>query len=219
MKDGVKLFYCYSPKIGIMSDMNIDTFSVGPYEVNCSIVEKDGEVFVVDPGADGDEILRRLQGRPLAAILLTHGHFDHIGGVPALQAAFPDCPVYVGERDIPVLTHPLNQNPPDYPPIKKPALLKAAPAELFGGKVLPTPGHTPGGVCYFFPETSVLFSGDTLFRGSVGRTDFPGGDMAALRRSLTTLAALPDDVRVIPGHGDETTIGEERESNPFLTTL
>ena len=199
--------------------MNIETFSVGPYEVNCSIVSRGAETFVIDPGAEADEIRRRLGTREITAILLTHGHFDHIGAVPELAWAFPNCPVYVGERDIPVLTHPLNQNPPDYPPIEKPATVTAAPAELLGFRVLPTPGHTPGGVCYFLPDERVLFSGDTLFRGSVGRTDFPGGDMKTLLQSLKSLAALPADTRVIPGHGDETTLGEERESNPFLTML
>ena len=202
-----------------MLGMNIETFSVGPYEVNCSIVSRGAETFVIDPGAEADEIRRRLGTRAITAILLTHGHFDHIGAVPELARTFPNCPIYVGERDIPVLTHPLNQNPPDYPSIEKPATVAAAPTEILGFRVLPTPGHTPGGVCYFLPDERVLFSGDTLFRGSVGRTDFPGGDMKTLLQSLKSLTALPADTRVIPGHGDETTLQAERDTNPFLTML
>ena len=198
-----------------------DTFPVGPYAVNCSIVhtEKD-DVFVIDPGAEPETILACLGDAKLrpTAILLTHGHFDHIGAVNALQAAFPGLPVYVGEKDVPVLTHPMNQCPPDYPPIRKPSDIRIAdsgngPA---GIEVISTPGHTPGGVCYRFKEDARLYSGDTLFAGSVGRTDFPGGDMATLMRSLERLKDLPDDTTVIPGHGPETTISDEKLGNPFL---
>ena len=128
-------------------------------------------------------------------------------------------PVYVGEKDVAVLSHPMNQMPPDDPPVGKLANLRHAEAlagNLSGVETIATPGHTPGGVCYYFPGEKLLLSGDTLFAGSVGRTDLPGGDMATLMESLKKLTALPDDTIVIPGHGPRTTIGDEKRGNPFL---
>ncbi len=195
-----------------------DTFPVGAYAVNCSIVRTDSDVFVIDPGSEPETILEALRGQSLVptAILLTHGHFDHIGAVNALQSAFPGLPVYVGKKDVPVLTHPMNQCPPDYPPITPPSGIRVADDGPAGVEVIPTPGHTPGGVCYLFRDSGLLFSGDTLFAGSVGRTDFPGGDMATLLQSLRRLTALPDETSVIPGHGPATSIGDEKDGNPFL---
>ena len=198
-----------------------DTFPVGTYAVNCTVIRtENNDVFIIDPGSEPETILDRLRTQSLipTAILLTHGHFDHIGAVNALQSAFPGIPVYVGEKDIPVLTHPMNQCPPDYPPIVRPTDVRIAddgqgPA---GIDVIPTPGHTPGGVCYHFKDDGIVYSGDTLFAGSVGRTDFPGGDMATLMRSLKKLTVLPDKTTVVPGHGPETTIGDEKLGNPFL---
>ena len=194
---------------------------VGPYEVNCSILNVDGKAWIVDPGQEAERIAGLLgkKGLEPAAILLTHAHFDHIGGVPGLQRAFPGIPVYVGEKDVAVLSHPMNQMPPDYPPVGKLANLRHAETlagNLSGVETIATPGHTPGGVCYYFPGEKLLLSGDTLFAGSVGRTDLPGGDMATLMESLKKLTALPDDTIVIPGHGPRTTIGDEKRGNPFL---
>lgn len=199
------------------------TLEVGAYAVNCTILSVDGKAWIVDPGSEGLLIAAQLKKLALEpdGILLTHGHFDHIGAVNDLQRRFPGLPVYVGEKDIPVLTHPFNQMPPDYPAITKPTDLVGLKEDdaidgLPGVQVIATPGHTPGGVCYHFPERKLLLSGDTLFAGSVGRTDFPGGDMATLMASLAKLVKLPNDTVVIPGHGPQTTIGDEKSSNPFL---
>jgi len=119
---------------------------------------------------------------------------------------------------VPAFAHPMNQFPPDYPAIERPRPLETLEKleHLEGLTVIPTPGHTPGGVCYYFPADKLLLAGDTLFAGSVGRTDLPGGDMATLMRSLETLKALPPDTTVIPGHGMFTTIKAELAGNPFL---
>ncbi len=209
--------------------MERTTIEVGLYGVNCSILSVGARALVVDPGAEADRIVALLAKKSLTpdAILLTHAHFDHIGGIPALLEKFPALPVLVDAPDVAVLTHPFNQLPPDYPAIARPATLETldtrtslpdfAPGGAFAEmQVVETPGHTPGGVCYYFPSERLVLTGDTLFAGSVGRTDFPGGDMATLRASLPKLTALPPETHVVPGHGPETTIAAERDGNPFL---
>ena len=195
------------------------TVQVGGFEVNCSILSEGGKAWIVDPGQEGERLAAILRERRLAphGILLTHAHFDHIGAIPALQRAFPGLPVYVHESDKAVIFHPLNRLPPEYPAVGEIGGLKGVD-ELKGleVKVIETPGHTPGGVCYHFAAEKLLLSGDTLFAGSVGRTDLPGGDMATLMNSLAKLTDLPDDTVVIPGHGMFTTIGGEKRGNPFL---
>ena len=193
------------------------TIQTGSYEVNCTILHDGDSAYVVDPGAEAERIIALLEERKLAAkaILLTHAHFDHIGAVPALQARYPGLPVYVDAGDMAMFGHPFNQLPPEYPLVARPENLRDA-HELEGFEAIDTPGHTPGGVCWHLAADRLLLSGDTLFAGSAGRTDFPGGSMSRLMESLAKLAALPDDTEVIPGHGPFTTIGREKATNVFM---
>ena len=217
--------------------MRYQTLQVGSFAVNCTIVESDGLALIVDPGQEPERIMSvlRRSGLEPAGILLTHGHFDHINAIPGLLAEFPELPVLVSADELAVLVHPLNAIPPEYNPVRIPSgnlrhdrdsflaavsgFRRREPGFRF--TVIPTPGHTPGGVSYLFDGTSsggipTLLSGDTLFAGSVGRTDLPGGDMAVLMRSLGTLKKLPPETTVIPGHGAATTIAAELRENPFL---
>jgi glyoxylase-like metal-dependent hydrolase (beta-lactamase superfamily II) len=193
------------------------TVETGTFEVNTSILSIDGKAWFVDPGSDAARLVALMENKGLepGAILLTHAHFDHIGAVPGLQDRFPDIPVYVHPADLQIISHPMNQMPPDYPSIGIPRDIRDC-RELTICEVIETPGHTPGGVCYFFNEEKLLLSGDTLFAGSIGRTDLPLGDAATLMKSLEKLKKLPEDTLVIPGHGYHTTIGGEKKSNPFL---
>ena len=194
------------------------TIQTGSYAVNTSVISNGGKALIIDPGADAGYIIGQLEKKGLepSAILLTHAHFDHIGAIPALQHAFPDLALYVHPADLMILSHPINQMPPEYPAIGIPSDIRDC-RELKETEVIETPGHTPGGVCYYFREDKLLISGDTLFAGSIGRTDLPLGDSKTLMRSLEKLKVLPDDTLVIPGHGCHTTIGTEKKSNPFLS--
>ena len=194
--------------------LNIETYPLGSYQTNCYIVYQDDcdQCVVIDPGYEPDTVLlevKRLK-KDIAAILLTHGHFDHVGAVKDLVAE-TDCKVYIHEHDLSL-----------------PATFTAGPlyyTDLYGEgdrltlagldiRVLHTPGHTPGCVCLMVEDN--LFSGDTLFRESCGRTDLPGGNGAELFKSLRRLAALTGDYRVLPGHGMDSTLEDERENNPYL---
>ena len=200
---------------------------LGAIAANCIVLWNEGETacWIVDPGQDADDLIAFLDANGLvpALVALTHGHFDHIGAVPGLLAKWPEMPVHIGPGDVPMLGHPQNAWPPDYPLAPRPATLVADLVEgatlTAGGlsaMVLSTPGHTPGSVCLNFTAHDLLLTGDTLFAGSCGRTDFPGGSMAQMKASLRRLAALPAQTAVIAGHGAPTSIGREAESNPFM---
>ena len=204
--------------------MNYEVLPIGPYEANCAILWEDpAQAWVIDPGADGALLLDWMKKRGLAAavVVLTHGHCDHISAVNEILARFP-VPVYLHAADAAFAFSPMTAIPP-YRPTAKPATLKTDKDDgdtiTCGGltaTLLHTPGHTPGGWCLYFEKESLLVAGDTLFAGSVGRTDFPGGSWAELEASLQKLKALPDDTRVVCGHGPQTTIGIEKRSNPYL---
>jgi len=207
--------------------MNIETIAVGPFEVNCYVIRANApDALVIDPGADADRISAFLKSNQLKVkgYLLTHGHVDHISALDELLRMYPAF-VAIHPDDGRWAFSPENQLLPYY------RSLRNRPAELrqiqdgqewidAGMKylVIATPGHSPGGVCFYFPDDKVLFSGDTLFQGSVGRTDLRAGHSRDLSQSLGKLSRLPADLRVFPGHGPETTLGIEKETNPFLRT-
>lgn len=199
---------------------------LGAIGANCVILWEDpAAAWIVDPGAEPEAICAFLEKKGLtpALILFTHGHFDHIGAVDGLLARYPNIPVHIGPGDVPMIGHPQNAWPPDYEAVKKPATLVADlvdGATLSAGgltaQVIATPGHTPGGACFLFAGQKLLLTGDTLFEGSCGRTDFPGGSPRQLNESLRRLAGLDPELTVVPGHGSITTIAREVASNPFL---
>jgi len=206
--------------------MKVMRFPLGALFANGYLVhDEDGNAFFVDPGGDPDDVIAVIEGNSLELkiILLTHGHVDHIAGVKALQDRY-DCPVAVHEDDFGMLANPtknLSQFAGEsvkvdgrVKPLSDGESIKIGSILI---RVIHTPGHTPGSVCYLASHEGeeVLFSGDTIFALSVGRTDLPGGDFAALESSLRKLDYLPDDLKVLPGHGPETTLGRERRENPF----
>lgn len=208
--------------------MHIETIVVGPYEVNCYILHQEGgaQAVVLDPGADPDTLLQYLRRERLtpAAYLLTHGHADHIGGLERMLAVYP-APVFLHAEEQRWAFSPHNALPPFYfPPSAPPADLHAVAdgdvvsLAALAFRVIATPGHTPGGVCYYVEQAQVLLTGDTLFQGTVGRTDLPGGDGRVLAQSLKKLAVLPPATRVYPGHGPESTIAAERRHNVYFRT-
>ena len=194
--------------------MHIVTLPLGAYQTNCYLLWQDGQdsCLVIDPGYEPEKVLKKAGqlGKRIEAILLTHGHFDHVGGVRQL-AADTDCSVYLCQQDL-SMPQQLTAGPLYYThTYGEGDTLTLAGITL---QVLHTPGHTPGSVCLMAEDA--LFSGDTLFEGSCGRTDLPGGDTATILASLARLRQLPGDYLVFPGHGPATTLSEERRFNPYL---
>lgn len=203
--------------------MQITTLPLGRMQANCYIVQAgDGTAAVVDPGDEAARLLQHLQstGLRVTAVWLTHGHFDHIGAADALRAAF-SCPIVALAAEAALLADPQKNLSSAFSPVPlsltADTLLADGDTFAFGGEtvgVLHTPGHTSGSCCYKLGKW--LFTGDTLFDGSIGRTDFPTGDPTALSLSLERLAAIPDDLCVLPGHGAATTLAVQRAVNPYM---
>lgn len=206
--------------------MDIETRTTGYLEENCYFVSAPAtrQLVVIDPGDDASRLLARIRelGATVVAYLLTHGHVDHLTALAPLSAACP-APIYLHPLDAAWCFTDRNNLPGFYDAPPKPngpivPVVEGTVLELAGARwsVVETPGHTPGGICWLLADDHALFAGDTLFRGSAGRTDLPGGDPRALTRSLKKLAALPDFLAVYPGHGDPTTIGYEKKHNFFM---
>jgi hydroxyacylglutathione hydrolase len=200
---------------------------VGPLQCNCSIIgdETTHEAMVIDPGDEIDDILALVRKHNLQVkqIVITHAHIDHVGGAMKLRAA-TGAPILLNEKDylllkmLPVQAVWVGMESPGKVEIDRSITTgEVVAAGSHAAQVLHTPGHTEGSICLYFPAEKKLIAGDTLFAGSIGRTDLPGGSMQKIMRSLhDTVLALPDDTVVLPGHGELTTIGGERETNPFL---
>jgi len=209
--------------------MKIDRFILGPFETNCYVLretEAAGDCLILDVGLEPAELVNFLQQHKLnaVAVILTHGHIDHIAGVTALRQNFPEIKVYIHKLDAEMLTGA---------PTNLSALagqtFSTEPADIFIAEadnidkagirleVLHTPGHTPGGISLYSKDDRLVFVGDTLFAGSVGRTDFPGASFTQLKKSIKEkLLTLPDETLCLPGHGPQTTIAQEKAHNPFL---
>ena len=192
--------------------VSFDILPLGAYQTNCYILKNGDQAVVIDPGYQPETVLAHLlrEGLTLEAILLTHGHFDHVGAVKEL-AAQTQCRVYIhpAENTMPSMmtagklyyTHTYDEGD----------ILELAGLTV---RVLSTPGHTPGSVCLLCQD--VLFSGDTLFAGSCGRTDLPGGDWPTIQKSLKRLSGIEADYTVCPGHGEASTLAREKSTNPYL---
>ncbi len=203
---------------------------VGLLKCNCSVFgdESSKQAFVIDPGDNIDKILAVLNKHELTvqAIVITHGHIDHVAGANKLRSA-TGAPVYMNAHDTPLIdaidvqASWLGVPTPERPQVDSEAadgaILHLSNTDFY---VMHTPGHTQGSLCLWIPSESKLIAGDTLFRDSIGRTDLPGGDSRQILSSIQTrLMQLPEETTVIPGHGPNTTVGREKERNPFLRNL
>jgi glyoxylase-like metal-dependent hydrolase (beta-lactamase superfamily II) len=206
--------------------MNILPIPTGAYQEMCYLVwgpEKKALIF--DPGFDADHIFQCMEEHELTveAYVLTHTHYDHINALADLVDKAP-APVIVHSKDWEWAFSDRNQGEPYYPRPRKPETddiqwLESSKDWKFADlkfQVLETPGHTPGGCCILFPEGKLLIVGDTLFKGSCGRTDLPGGDSRQMTASLNLLKTLPNDIRIFPGHGEDSTIGHEKVTNFYM---
>ena len=204
--------------------MDFSVIVTGVLEENCYVVHNDSKkCVIIDPGDDGDTILDFISDNELCplAILLTHGHFDHVGAVVAIKEKF-NIPVYIHQKDEYMISDPEQKGIFDFgenDEFEADKYLEDEQIICFDDlcfKVLHTPGHSAGSCCFLIDDC--LFSGDTLFEGSIGRCDLEGGSFAKIMKSINNkILILPDELRVMPGHGDFTDIGTEKASNPYLT--
>jgi glyoxylase-like metal-dependent hydrolase (beta-lactamase superfamily II) len=200
---------------------------VGPLQCNCSVIgdEATREAMVIDPGDDIEEVsgILRKHNLKVKQIVITHAHIDHVGGAMKLRA-LTGAPILLNQNDYALLK--MLDVQATWIGMKSPGEVKidaelghgdSLSAGALSAKVIHTPGHTEGSVCLYFPDEALLIAGDTLFAGSIGRTDLPGGSFEKIIRSIHhQVLVLPDETLVVPGHGPKTTIGDEREGNPYL---
>ena len=210
-----------------MGNLITITNVLGSFATNCYTVanSETREAIIIDPATKADFLINMYNNQNLkpVAILLTHGHIDHIGAVPELKAKYSDIKIYAGSEEEDVLNS-INTNLSAMfgQPLKVNADVYVKDEEeitLIGNKIkcLHVPGHTKGGTCYYFEDAKMVFSGDTLFASSIGRSDFPTGDESALLEGIKAkLFTLPEDVTVYPGHNDRTSIKREKEYNPYF---
>lgn len=207
--------------------MILEIFPVGPLQCNCTLLadEAAGEAVVIDPGDEIARIHKRITtlGLKLKQILITHAHIDHVGGALKLKR-LTGAPILINENDLPLLRMMDEQaawlgvaTPEVAPPDQTLSEGQQVGTAAYPATIIHTPGHTQGSVCLHFVALKMVIAGDTLFAGSIGRTDLPGGDYEQIIHSIESrLLTMPDETRVVPGHGPATTIGTERMSNPFL---
>jgi len=208
--------------------MHIETIVVGEFQVNSFVIwARPPGAIVIDPGADECEILEVLKDNKLTVslYLLTHGHYDHVSAVKSMFDKMP-APVAIHGEDLKWAFTAVNQMPPFYVSQGKPEgpILQLADGNTLTAagleyRIVHTPGHTPGSVCIYFPDQKTLFTGDTLFAGSVGRTDLPGGNPRQMQASLKVLAEFPGGTTVYPGHGPASSIENEKRTNYFMQRL
>lgn len=200
--------------------MNITTYVLGQMQANCYLLEKDGECLLIDPADSADFILEKNQSKnlELVGIVATHGHFDHIMAVGEIQLSYPHLSLHIHKKDEFLLErvaetaeHFLGYNPMVMPVRLKASLTpRAFHVSRFAFDVIHTPGHTPGSCCLYFKEDNILFTGDTLFQGGIGRYDFSYSDKDELKKSLQKILKLPGDTIIYPGHGEESRIEDEQ---------
>jgi hydroxyacylglutathione hydrolase len=205
----------------------LETFPVGPLQCNCTILGDPAthEAIVIDPGEEISRIYRRLTelGLKLTQIVITHAHIDHVGGALRLKR-LTSAPILLNENDLPLLAMMEQQaswlgtaTPETAPPDASLTDGMRVGLDSYPAEILHTPGHTQGSICLHFAPMKLLIAGDTLFAGSIGRTDLPGGNARQIIDSIhSRLLVLPEETQVIPGHGPATTVGYEKERNPFL---
>jgi len=189
--------------------MRVETVCLGELATNCYLIDAEGTSILIDPAQSCDALTSFLAGRDVDLVVNTHSHFDHIGGDWDLQKN--GAQLLIHKADLPLV----DRFYPDHPPFDR----YLEDGDILPGnlRVMHTPGHSPGSI--ILVGDGVLFVGDLLFAGSIGRTDFPGGSMSEMNESLSRLAALPGEYRVYPGHGPATSLGRERRANPYLLRL